>query len=90
MVPDFENILNKIQCPVLAIFGEKDYVVDWKKTKPLYESTIGNNTSLTIKSFGNGNPLIVECQTGMYNEKLEKLEYCSGYIEALGRWLEKH
>ena len=51
-VPDFEDVLKKIKCPVLALFGEKDSQVNWRKTIKLYNATIGDNldSKLTIKT----------------------------------------
>ena len=92
IVPDFEKVLNTIRCPVLAIFGEKDYVVDWRRTLALYKETIGknNNKSLTIKTFPDGNHGMRKCKTGALNEILEKEEFCDGYIETMTTWLKEN
>ena len=57
-VPGFRQILKTIRCPVLALFGEKDSVVDWRSTMALYKETIGSgvNADLVIKTFPNCNP----------------------------------
>jgi pimeloyl-ACP methyl ester carboxylesterase len=91
-VPNFKETLNRIQCPVLAIFGEKDCNVDWRKTIALYKETIGTNknASLTIKSFPDGNHSIIKCKTGGVNEKLEKWEPCGGYYKTMILWLKKN
>jgi len=90
-VTGFDNVLNNVNCPVLAIFGEKDSQVDWKKTRALYKKTIGKNprASLTIKTFPNGNHSIYACKTGGYREALEKGEYCEGYFETMLSWLRE-
>jgi pimeloyl-ACP methyl ester carboxylesterase len=87
--PDFDKVLDKVNCPVLAIFGKKDSQVDWRKTKALYKETIGKNphTTLAIKTFPNGNHIIETCKTGGYREKLEKREFCEGYLETMSSWL---
>jgi len=84
-VPNFSSVLNSVNCPTLALFGEKDCMVDWRKTKALYEATLGKNlnTGLIIKTFKDGNHLMLKCQTGVFNEKLEKYEYCDNYIETI-------
>lgn len=91
MVPDFKKVLNKIQCPVLAINGEKDYVVDWRRTLVLYKGTIGKNNSnkLTIKTFPDGNHSLIKCKTGASNETIDKREFCDGYIETMTTWLKE-
>lgn len=89
LVPNFKNILNEIHCPVLGIFGEKDSQVDWRRTMILYQETIGNDGSdkLTIKTFPDGNHVVIKCQTGASNEYIEKIEFCDGYIETMTVWL---
>jgi len=89
-VPDFEKTLNKIHCPVLAIFGEKDSQVDWRKTIGLYSKTLGKNskTQLTIKTFPNGNHNLIACKTGGYREQLAVRQPCEGYIETMVEWLQ--
>lgn len=84
-IPDFDKILQKVNCPVLAIFGEKDTQVNWQRTKKLYKKTIGKNprATLTIKTFPNGNHNIYECITGGFREKLTKREICEGYFETM-------
>lgn len=90
LVPDFKNVLNQIDCPVLAIYGEKDYVVDWRKTIPLYKETIGEKSNLTIKSFPNGNHALLKCKTGASNEKLENPEFCDEYFETMVKWISEN
>jgi uncharacterized protein len=92
IVSDFDSILSEINCPVLAIFGEKDYVVDWQKTLSLYKMTIGknNNKKLTIKTFPDGNHGIRKCRTGASNEVIENEEFCDSYIETMTIWLKEN
>lgn len=92
LVPDFDKVLNEIRCPVLAIVGEKDFIVDWKKTLSLYYETIGANDKgiLTIKRFPNGNHSLLKCKTGASNEKLESMKLCDGYIESMTLWLKQN
>ncbi|MFK7934710.1 MAG: S41 family peptidase [Saprospiraceae bacterium] len=93
MVNDFEHKLSRIDIPVLAIFGEKDTQIDWKKTQSFYEKTIGNNSKadLTIKTFPNGNHTIQKCESGGINENLEKFGYatCDSYYDVMLMWLNK-
>jgi len=89
----FEKILNKIACPVLAIFGEKDSQVDWRSAKSLYENTIGKNqiADLSIKTLPFCNHNIQKCSTGGFFENLEKYDWqtCEGYFETMTNWLEE-
>ncbi len=89
-VPGFEKILSKVDCPVLAVFGELDMNVDWKKTKALYETTIGDNSKLTVATYPDCNHNIFKAKTGgFYEFEDNNLEHirCDGYLETLSHWL---
>ena len=89
-IKDFDKTLRKINCPVLALFGEKDMNVDWTKTKALSEKTIAPNTSLTVKSFPNCNHNLAEVNTGAFYEYQDtglEFENCVGFLEAMTQWL---
>jgi len=95
LVPDFKGTLNKIQCPVLAIFGEKDFHVNWRKTVALYKETIGSNSKaeLTIKTFPDCNHIIQKCETGGNTEDLKKKglgQPCDGFFDTMLTWLKEH
>lgn len=94
-VPNFRKTLMKIQCPVLAIFGEKDTNVNWRQTIALYKETIGKKTkaNLTIKTFPDCNHNLKSCKTGGMKETIENSNKsqppCDGYFEAMSEWLNK-
>lgn len=91
-IEDFDLLLSNVKAPVLALFGENDMNVDWKKTKLLYEKTIAPNTDLTIKSFPNCNHNIFECKTGGFYEFQDNdLPYvrCNGFLDAIENWLKE-
>jgi len=91
-VPDFQTTLSKINCPVLAIFGENDSQVDWRKTKELYEKTIGKATPplLTVKTFEKCNHSLQKCESCGIGEDLSKYNWsaCDGYYETMNDWLK--
>ncbi len=91
-VANFEALLSQVNCPVLAIFGEKDKNVDWRRTKTLYEKTLGANTNLTIKTFPNANHNLFKAKTGgFYELEDEKLpyEHPEGYLATISDWLKE-
>ena len=93
-VPGFRELLGRLDVPVLALFGEKDRNVDWRKTRALYAETIGRNPKarLTVKTFPDGNHNLHQSQTGGYREMLEILKspaMSSGYYETMVEWLRK-
>jgi len=91
-IENFDTILSKVDIPVLALFGETDMNVDWRKTKALYEKTLGTNTELTVETFTNCNHNILQCKTGgFYEFRDNKLPYkrCEGFLAAIENWLEQ-
>jgi alpha/beta superfamily hydrolase len=91
-IQGFEAMLSNINCPVLAIFGEKDMNVDWTQTQALYQKTLGKNTSLTIKSFPDCNHNLFQCETGgFYEIQDNKMPWnrCTGFLDAMANWLIK-
>ena len=94
VIEDFDQTLQKVECPVLALFGAKDSQVDWRKTKKMYEENIGNkqNSNLTIKVFENCNHNIKKCITCAYGEDLSELRWqaCDGYYNTMETWLRKN
>jgi alpha/beta superfamily hydrolase len=85
-VPGFGEMLRAVRCPVLALFGEKDTQVDWRRTIALYEDTIPR---LTIKTFPGCNHNLRQCDTGGFRETLttRSQPVCEGYYEAIVDWI---
>jgi len=93
-VENFENMLSGLDVQTLAIFGEKDSIVDWRSTRNLYENTIGKNpnASLTIATFPDGNHNLHQSQTGSFEEMIEILnapKMSEGYFATITDWLNE-
>ena len=92
-VTDFDRTLKAVSCPVLAIFGGKDKQVDWRKTKTLYENTLGiaEDAALSIRVFPNADHNMRMSETGGFFETQEanywNTPYADGYYEAMTAWL---
>jgi pimeloyl-ACP methyl ester carboxylesterase len=90
-VPQFAQLLTRVNVPVLALFGEKDRNVNWRNTVALYTRTIGENPNagLTIRTFPDGNHNLQQAQTGGLREVIEMTERrpSEGYFEAMEEWL---
>lgn len=93
-VPEFDQTLKAVDVDVLALFGEKDLNVDWRKTLALYEETIGNNpiASLTTKTFPDADHNLHIAETGSLQEMsaMTSREKASGYYDLQIEWLEMH
>ena len=89
-IQDFETLLSNIDCPVLALFGEKDMNVDWTKTKLLYENTLGRNTILKIKTFPDCNHNFFKSKTGGFYEFEDNnlpWQRCDDFLNTMAIWL---
>jgi pimeloyl-ACP methyl ester carboxylesterase len=93
-VDDFPAMLGGIDADVLALFGERDTNVDWRKTRALYEATIGANpdASLTVRSFPEANHNIDKAATGSIAEMEQMTERvkADGYYDAQVEWLKRY
>ena len=92
-VRDFDAMLSGLSVDVLAIFGERDLNVDWRKTRALYRETLGRNrkSSLEIRTFPGGNHNIDVCATGSLREMqaMAARAKCDGYYAAQVEWLRR-
>lgn len=96
MVRNFDEMLSGLDIDVLALLGEKDTNVDWRKTKKLYESTIGKNpnASLTIQTFPDANHSMNISKTGSVREVEGRLmrdgKKTEGFYNIQLDWLRKN
>jgi pimeloyl-ACP methyl ester carboxylesterase len=92
-LPDFDELLRGVDCPVLALFGREDSQVDWRKTERLYARTIGENprAGLTVRVFEQCNHSLQQCITCAYDEDLSELGWraCDGYYRVMKNWLRE-
>ena len=93
-INDFDKALSKINCPVLAMFGANDSQVDWRKTRELYNKTIGGNknSELTVQVFEDCNHVLQKCITCGWKEDLSALNWqaCDQYYETMESWLREY
>jgi alpha/beta superfamily hydrolase len=93
-VPGFRQILKGVRCPVLALFGEKDSVVDWRSTMALYRETIGSrvDADLAIRTFPGLQPQHAagpDRWTPRRPETTGPRRPCDGYQEAITTWIKE-
>ena len=93
-VPGFDQTLSAVDADVLALFGEKDLNVDWRKTLALYEETIGENpnASLATRTFPDADHNLNLAETGSLQEMLTMIsrQKADGYYDLQIEWLETH
>lgn len=87
-VSDFD----KIECPVLALFGGKDLQVDAKLNSEAMVKKFKelNKSNYTIKIFEDANHLFQKAETGLPQNygKLEK-QFCDGFLEEIEVWIKE-
>lgn len=91
-IKNFDTILSRVKCPVLALFGENDRNVDWRETKALYERTLATNTDLTIQSFFGCNHNLFQSNTGGFYEIQDHnlpWKRCDGFLDSITNWLKE-
>jgi uncharacterized protein len=91
-VQNFSDVLSSLDIPVLALFGEKDTNVDWRKTLQLYRRSIGKNpkADLSERVFVGANHNLKQAKTGGVREMFGQgwdTPYAEGYFEAMADWL---
>ena len=84
-------MLSSLEVDTLAIFGEKDLNVDWRKTRTVYQTTIGQNpnASLAIASFEDADHNLHVSETGSIREMqaMTARQKSDGYYEVQIDWL---
>jgi pimeloyl-ACP methyl ester carboxylesterase len=93
--PGFADVLASLDVDTLAIFGEKDTVVNWRRTRDLYRRTLGTNPAATLTvhvlpDCSHGTRVV---ETGARGEDLsaEGLGHrCPGLYPTIEAWLEDH
>jgi len=87
-----QTVMNKVTCPVLALFGDKDSQVNAATNSKNIISALkkAKNKNYEIKIFPNANHLFQQAKTGLPNEyqKLKK-EFIPGFLEYITKWLTK-
>lgn len=81
--PDPETVLERVTCPVLAIFGERDHLLPVAESVAVYERALARagNRNVTIRIFPDANHRIQLDGTG---------KFAPGYLDTLTDWLQRH
>lgn len=92
-VEDFDRTLESLDIPVLAVLGDKDSQVDWRRTREFYRHTLGQDpeSELTLRVLEDCNHAMRTAETGAWREDLSAPglgERCPDYWPTLREWLE--
>lgn len=93
---DFDHMLSSLDVDVLALFGEKDLNINWRKVRTLYQDTIGQNpdATLRIKAFADADHSLNQTETGSMKEmrknwQLIEQPRIEGYYDVQTEWLQE-
>jgi uncharacterized protein len=85
--------LTRVQCPVLALIGEKDMQVPPKANIPELEKALksGGNKDFTVRELPHLNHLFQACENGSVTEyaKIEET-FAPAALEVIGKWIAEH
>ena len=87
--------LQRVHCPVLAIFAQRDQNVDPTVSAALYRKALQRNTDVTIRTFAGADHLVFRSAKGLDREWRQHLDhreypYVAGYISLQVNWLKKY
>jgi len=89
--PGFADVLSLLDVDTLKIFGEKDTVVNWRRTLELYQRTLGQDTdsTLSIHVLPNCDHGMSVVETGARGEDLSREglgHLCPGLYPRIEEW----
>jgi hypothetical protein len=90
---DPEPALERVHCPVLALFGELDLQVPAEMDRTAMEQALrkGGNKDFTLKILPKANHLFLTAVTGSPTEYASlKKEFVPGFLETMTDWILKH
>jgi uncharacterized protein len=91
-------LLERIRCPVLAVFGERDTLVDGKESAQVYATALrkAGNADVTIKMFPDADHALFFSQTGGMKElqqsflkPADQKVFAPGYLDLIAEWVQQ-
>jgi pimeloyl-ACP methyl ester carboxylesterase len=84
-------VLEKVTCPVLAVFGAKDTFLPAEKSARIWQTALekAGNKDVTIRVFPDGNHSLIESKTGGLKESARAQRFVPGFFETLRDWTLK-
>ncbi len=89
---DPAKVLEKVKCPVLALFGEKDLQVPAESNRAAIAGALarGGNTDVILKVFPGANHLYQGARTGGVSEYAGlRKEFVPGFLETISGWIRE-
>jgi pimeloyl-ACP methyl ester carboxylesterase len=88
-IMNFQTIpnLQKLNCPTLVIYGERDRIVPVQGNKDKLEKALGKNRDVTFMVFPNGDHALLLTKTGSTQEFFYLNQFVSGLFELMVQWI---
>ncbi|MBZ5639983.1 MAG: alpha/beta fold hydrolase [Acidobacteriia bacterium] len=89
---DPAKTLEKVKCPVLALFGEKDLQVPAESNRTAMAAALarGGNPDVTVKVFPGANHLYQAARTGGVSEyAVLGKEFVPGFLDTISGWIRE-
>ncbi len=86
-IMDFDPlpVLQKIHCPVLAIYGELDRTVPVHGNREVLEQAL--ERAVTVRLFPRANHALLEARTGSNDEFPDSTRFAPGFLDCMVDWI---
>ena len=84
--------LEKVRCPVLAVWGANDTFVPPEKSARIWQAALtkAGNRDATIKVFPDGDHSLIASKTGGLKETARAQDFVPEYFDTLRQWTRNH
>ena len=88
-IMNFQTIpnLQKLTCPTLVIYGDKDRVVPVQANKEKLEKALEKNRDVTFMVFPDGDHALLLTKTGSSQEYFYSNQFVPGFFELMVNWI---
>jgi uncharacterized protein len=90
-IMNFQTIpnLEKLMCPTLVIYGDKDRVVPVQRNKEILEKALEKNRDVTFMVFPNGDHALLLTKTGSTQDYFYSNQFVAGFFELMVQWIQE-
>ena len=90
-IMNFQTIpnLQKLMCPVLVVYGEKDRVVPVNGNKEKLEKALEKNRDSKFMVFPDGDHALLLTKTGSMQEYFYSNQFVPGFFQLLVQWIQE-
>ena len=93
---DILSLLKEVRCPFLAVFGERDTIINGQECARLYTSALKHNPDVTVTTIPQADHALFLSQTGGFREMdrsfllpPEQQSLAPGYLDLITQWVQQ-